>query len=51
MQKKTRVFFEIDEEMLKFYNDKMQFVSENGEFDLTVSNGINELKQTFELIG
>ncbi len=47
---KQTVTFEINEEMLKFYNNKMQFVSENGDFDIMVSNGVCELKDEFKLI-
>ncbi|MBQ8868484.1 MAG: glycoside hydrolase family 3 C-terminal domain-containing protein [Oscillospiraceae bacterium] len=47
---KQVISFEISEEMLRFYNQQMQFVSENGEFDIMISNGITTICDTFSLI-
>lgn len=41
---KTTVTFTIDEEMLKFYNKDLQFVSEPGDFDIMVGPNSNKVK-------
>lgn len=46
-----RVFFEIDEEMLKFYTEKDRFEAEKGEFILYIGRNSKEcLEKSFRLI-
>lgn len=49
-ERKT-VTFEISEEMLRFYNQDMEYVSEPGEFDVMVGNSSENLtEKVFRLI-
>lgn len=45
-----QVVFEIDEEMLRFYNAKNEFVSEKGEFTLMIGNSSKNTKDTIFLL-
>jgi len=46
------VRFEIDREMLSFYNDQLQWVAEPGEFDLMIGAASDDirLRTAFELL-
>jgi beta-glucosidase len=48
---KKQVQFEITPENLKFYNDNLDFIFEEGDFDIFVGNSSNaDLKASFELV-
>ena len=48
---KKQVQFEITPENLKFYNDNLDFIFEEGDFDIFVGNSSNaSLKASFELV-
>lgn len=43
--------FEIDIEMLKFWNEKLEYIVEKGEFKVYIGgNSVNTLEDTFELV-
>lgn len=49
-EKKT-IEFEIDIEMLKFWNEKLEYVAEKGEFKVHIgTNSTKTLEETFELV-
>jgi beta-glucosidase len=46
------IHFTIDKEKLSFYNDKLQWIAERGDFDLMIGSSSNDIrvKDSFELI-
>lgn len=48
---KKQIEFEINIEMLKFWNEKLEYIAEKGEFKVYIGgNSVKTLEDTFELI-